>query len=188
MGSVATAFELAEYNPAQICIAARNVVGGHAAVAELEETTPKFDIRFVECDLANFESISRAAKEVIRKGGGRLDVSILNAGIVRLLSLFTCFQPIIMFSRPERKTEINVCITDSPHDRWVATPAQPSKATKSNSVTPSSLNCSLYSPCHGREKCQLSTACHIPQLKRSRPYRHPPHRRNRLLHSEILST
>jgi hypothetical protein len=177
---MATAFELAKYNPAQICIAARNVAGGHAAVAELKEAAPKFDVRFVECGLANFESISRAAKEVIGESGRRLDVLILNAGIVRILSLSTCFQPIIMF--PDLKGEPrSMCASLTVHmiDGWPHrhNPPRPRNPIRHKPSRPRPPPQTAYSssPCHGREKCQLPTPCHIPQLKRSRSYRYPSH-------------
>jgi NAD(P)-dependent dehydrogenase (short-subunit alcohol dehydrogenase family) len=41
------------------------------------------DVRFVEMDLTDFESVKRAAREVLA-GCERLDVLMLNAGIVGL--------------------------------------------------------------------------------------------------------
>jgi len=78
----ATTLSLATLNPAQIWIAARNVASGHAAVAEIKAAAPTIDVRFVECDLASFDSVARAAREVVEGCGGRLDVLMLNAGIV----------------------------------------------------------------------------------------------------------
>ena len=81
----ATALSLATLNPAQLWIAARNVIGGHAAVAEIKRAAPTVDVRFVECDLASFDSVARAAREMVGGCRGRLDVLMLNAGIVCLL-------------------------------------------------------------------------------------------------------
>ena len=78
----ATALSLATLNPAQIWIAARNLATGDAAVAEIKAAAPAIDVRFVECDLASFDSVARAAREVVEGCGGRLDVLMLNAGIV----------------------------------------------------------------------------------------------------------
>ncbi|KAI4663092.1 uncharacterized protein J4E79_004406 [Alternaria viburni] len=78
----ATALSLATLNPAQIWIAARNLANGDAAVAEIKAAAPAIDVRFVECDLASFDSVARAAREVVEGCGGRLDVLMLNAGIM----------------------------------------------------------------------------------------------------------
>ena len=83
----ATALSLATLNPTQIWIAARNVGSGHAAVAEIKAAAPAIDIRFVECDLASFDSVVKAAREVVEGCGGRLDVLMLNAGIVCSMSI-----------------------------------------------------------------------------------------------------
>jgi len=78
----ATALSLATLNPAQLWIAARNVASGQATVSEIKATAPTVDVRFVECDLASFDSVARAAREVVDGCAGRLDVLMLNAGIV----------------------------------------------------------------------------------------------------------
>lgn len=87
----ATALSLALQNPAQLWVAARNVAGGHAAVADIKATTPTVDVRFVECDLASFDSVAKAAREVVDGCGGRLDVVMLNAGVVCLTFHFPAF-------------------------------------------------------------------------------------------------
>jgi len=87
----ATALFLATLNPAQLWIAARNVAGGQATVAEIKAAAPPVDVRFVECDLASFDSVARAAREVVEGCGGRLDVLMLNAGIVCLVFIFPAF-------------------------------------------------------------------------------------------------
>ena len=83
----ATALSLATLNPAQLWIAARNVASGHAAVAEIKAAASTVDVRFLECDLASFDSVARAAREVVEGCGGRLDVLMLNAGIVCPISI-----------------------------------------------------------------------------------------------------
>jgi len=93
----ATALFLATLNPAQIWIAARNVASGHAAVAEIKAAAPTVDVRFVECDLASFDSVARAARQVVEGCGGRLDVLMLNAGIVcpNSFSLSRCLSLVV---------------------------------------------------------------------------------------------
>ncbi|KAI4643392.1 uncharacterized protein J4E78_009861 [Alternaria triticimaculans] len=61
----ATALSLATLNPAQLWVAARNLANGDAAVAEIKAAAPAIDVRFVECDLASFDSVARAAREVM---------------------------------------------------------------------------------------------------------------------------
>jgi len=83
----ATALSLVTLNPAQLWIAGRNVASGQAAVAEIKTSAPTVDVRFVECDLASFDSVVKAAGEVMEGCGGRLDVLMLNAGIVCSMSI-----------------------------------------------------------------------------------------------------
>ncbi len=76
-----TALELSKHNPAQIWIAARTPITGKEVVAEIKKTAPAVDARFVELDLTSFESVKGAARTVV-DGAERLDVLVLNAGIV----------------------------------------------------------------------------------------------------------
>jgi retinol dehydrogenase-12 len=78
----ATALELAKHDPAQLWIAARNISSGHAAVEEIKAVASSVDVRFVACDLTSFESVKEAARTVVQ-GSSRLDILMLNAGIVR---------------------------------------------------------------------------------------------------------
>jgi retinol dehydrogenase-12 len=78
-----TALELAKHDPAQLWIAARNISGGTAIVAEIKKAVASsVDVRFVECDLTSFECVKEAARTVVQ-GSSRLDILMLNAGIVR---------------------------------------------------------------------------------------------------------
>ncbi|KAF2024654.1 NAD(P)-binding protein [Setomelanomma holmii] len=76
-----TALELAKHGPAQLWIAARNEASGKEAVEEIKKVAPKVDVRFVPCDLTSFDLVQGAAKTVLN-GSEKLDVLILNAGIM----------------------------------------------------------------------------------------------------------
>src|SRR5690349_4579662 len=76
-----TALELAKHYPAQIWILARNAETGKLSVKEINAVAPEVDVRFVDCDLASFTSIKSAARTVLKEAT-KLDVLLLNAGIV----------------------------------------------------------------------------------------------------------
>jgi retinol dehydrogenase-12 len=78
----ASARELAKRKPAQLWIAARNISSGTVAVEEIKTAAPSIDVRFVACDLTSFESVKEAARTVVQ-GSSKLDILMLNAGIVR---------------------------------------------------------------------------------------------------------
>jgi retinol dehydrogenase-12 len=77
-----TALELAEHHRAQVWIAARNIQSGKKAVEEIKQEAAGVDVRFAECDLTSFDSITSAAQTVMAEAK-RLDILMLNAGIVR---------------------------------------------------------------------------------------------------------
>jgi hypothetical protein len=105
-----TALELAKHNPAQLWIAARNTSSGTAAVEKIKSIAKGVDVRCVECDLASFDSVKSAAKTILEEAK-RLDILMLNAGIV-------CppFPP-----SPSIYTKKK--FSDTGDDRWAAHPA-----------------------------------------------------------------
>lgn len=76
-----TAIELARHDPAQIWVAARTVSSGQETVEEIQAAGPNVDVRFVQIDLASFASIKAAAKTLLA-AAAKLDILVLNAGIV----------------------------------------------------------------------------------------------------------
>ncbi|KAH7119643.1 hypothetical protein B0J11DRAFT_65405 [Dendryphion nanum] len=76
-----TALDLSKHDPAQIWVAARSALSGQAAVDEIKTGAPEVDVRLVQLDLTSFESIKSAAREIL-EGTKRLDILILNAGIM----------------------------------------------------------------------------------------------------------
>lgn len=83
-----TAVELARHDPAQIWITARQVRSGQEAVRDVKAAGPSVDVRFVQLDLTSFESIKAAAKIMLAEAA-KLDVLMLNAGIVSSYLRFT---------------------------------------------------------------------------------------------------
>jgi retinol dehydrogenase-12 len=84
-----TALEFAKHSPSQLWITGRNVANGAQVVAELKSVvSEETSVKFVELDLTSFDSI-KAAAQIILSSAPRLDILMLNAGIVLppLLSL-----------------------------------------------------------------------------------------------------
>jgi NAD(P)-dependent dehydrogenase (short-subunit alcohol dehydrogenase family) len=73
--------DLARQNPAQIWLASRNIAKADKAIEEIRAEVPNAPITALKLDLASFESIRNAA-ETFRKGSDRLDILMLNAGIM----------------------------------------------------------------------------------------------------------
>lgn len=73
--------EFARHNPEQIWLASRSVEKGEAAVADIRQQVPGARIRVLQMDLSSFESI-KAAAEVVARESSRLDILMLNAGIM----------------------------------------------------------------------------------------------------------
>ncbi|PYH87252.1 short-chain dehydrogenase/reductase [Aspergillus uvarum CBS 121591] len=73
--------EFARHSPSQIWLAARNAERGQAAVDEIRQKVPNVPIRFLELDLASFDSIKKAAQIVLTESD-RLDILMLNAGVM----------------------------------------------------------------------------------------------------------
>ena len=83
-----TAIALARHDPAQIWIAARQANSGLEAVRDIKVTRPGVDVKFLRLDLTTFESIKAAAKIMLAEAA-KLDLLMLNAGIVSTYRRFT---------------------------------------------------------------------------------------------------
>ncbi|KAF4975529.1 hypothetical protein FDECE_18565 [Fusarium decemcellulare] len=79
---------LAQLSPSQIWLAAKNPDNADAAIAEIQQQVPDVDIRIVQMNLASFASI-KAAAEVLIAQIERLDILILNAGVMGLPAQLT---------------------------------------------------------------------------------------------------
>ncbi|OGM49141.1 short-chain dehydrogenase reductase [Aspergillus bombycis] len=74
--------QLSQHNPAAIYLAARSQTKAEQAIAALKQHNPKCtNIRFLQLDLASFESVKAAAADFLRQES-RLDILINNAGIM----------------------------------------------------------------------------------------------------------
>ncbi|KAJ9628200.1 hypothetical protein H2204_009460 [Knufia peltigerae] len=76
-----SALDLSKHNPAQLWIAARNAKTGNETVDEIKAATPGAKVRFLEMDLASFESIKKAVK-TFQESSPRLDILMCNAGVM----------------------------------------------------------------------------------------------------------
>lgn len=84
--------QLVKHNPARVYLAARNKVSSQKAIGDIELACPGSTslIQFIHCDLASLASVQQAAhtflqrekKRVGEAGQPRLDLLILNAGIM----------------------------------------------------------------------------------------------------------
>lgn len=75
--------QLAAHNPSRIYLASRTPSKGEAAVEGIKKAVPSADIVFLPLDLASFDSISAAAKDLTSKSQ-RLDILLNNAGVMAL--------------------------------------------------------------------------------------------------------
>ena len=73
--------QLAKHNASHIYLAARTASKAHAAVEEIKSAVPNANITFLQLDLTDFNSISKAASDFKAKET-RLDVLLNNAGIM----------------------------------------------------------------------------------------------------------
>jgi NAD(P)-dependent dehydrogenase (short-subunit alcohol dehydrogenase family) len=74
--------QLSHHTPKTIYLAARSRSKAEKAIADLNENNPKFtNIRFLELDIASFESVETAAATFLRQES-RLDILVNNAGIM----------------------------------------------------------------------------------------------------------
>ncbi|OOF94047.1 hypothetical protein ASPCADRAFT_6801 [Aspergillus carbonarius ITEM 5010] len=70
------------HNPAKIYLAARSRPKAEQAIADLQKANPAFtNIRFLQLDLASFDSVKAAAADFLSQES-RLDILINNAGIM----------------------------------------------------------------------------------------------------------
>lgn len=75
--------QLAKHHPGKLYLAARSKSKAEAAIADIVAVVPTADIKFLELDLASFESVKRAA-DTILASNDRLDILINNAGVMAL--------------------------------------------------------------------------------------------------------
>lgn len=74
--------QLSEHGPACIYLATRSRPRAEQAISDLKEQNPSFtNIRFLQLDLASFESVKTAAADFLRQES-RLDILVNNAGIM----------------------------------------------------------------------------------------------------------
>jgi NAD(P)-dependent dehydrogenase (short-subunit alcohol dehydrogenase family) len=79
-----TVLQLAKRNPQKIFLASRTESKGREAVASIKaQTSEKVDVEYLPLDLASFPSIKTAAEKVTANSN-RLDILILNAGVMAL--------------------------------------------------------------------------------------------------------
>ncbi|CAI6331900.1 unnamed protein product [Periconia digitata] len=77
-----TAIELAQHQPAEIWIGARNVQSGNEAASEIKAVaSPETIVNVVQMDLSSLASVKTAAKQVVEKTD-RMDILLLNAGMM----------------------------------------------------------------------------------------------------------
>jgi NAD(P)-dependent dehydrogenase (short-subunit alcohol dehydrogenase family) len=77
-----TVLQLAKHHPQKIFLAARTESKGRDAIASIKSQTPQdVDIEYLPLDLASLPSVKNAAEQVT-KSADRLDILILNAGIM----------------------------------------------------------------------------------------------------------
>ncbi|KAE9363989.1 NAD(P)-binding protein [Stipitochalara longipes BDJ] len=77
----ASLLSLAAHNPSTIYLGSRSLTKGSSAAAEILHIIPDVDIKVLELDLSSFESVRKAAAKVTAEAG-RLDILMLNAGIM----------------------------------------------------------------------------------------------------------
>ncbi|KAL4984089.1 hypothetical protein BDW68DRAFT_190756 [Aspergillus falconensis] len=75
--------QILKHNPEQVFLAARSEEKAQNAIRELESTAPNIKITWLPLDLASTKSIHNAA-ETFRAHASRLDVLVLNAGVMSL--------------------------------------------------------------------------------------------------------
>ncbi|KIW99759.1 uncharacterized protein Z518_10687 [Rhinocladiella mackenziei CBS 650.93] len=73
--------EFSRHGPEQVWLAARNLDKAKAAADEIKQQVPDAPIKLLELDLSSFESVKRAA-QTFSAGSDRLDILMLNAGIM----------------------------------------------------------------------------------------------------------
>ncbi|KAH7176216.1 hypothetical protein EDB81DRAFT_674828 [Dactylonectria macrodidyma] len=76
-----SSLDLSKHNPAEIWLAARNEEKAKSAIEEVKGLAPSISVRFLQLDLASFDSIKAAAR-TFRNNVSRLDILLLNAGVM----------------------------------------------------------------------------------------------------------
>ncbi|KAL4952208.1 hypothetical protein BDW69DRAFT_195850 [Aspergillus filifer] len=71
------------HNPSQVFLAARTESKARDAIADLESTAPNVKLTWLPLDLSSVKSIAEAA-ELFKQHADRLDVLLLNAGVMSL--------------------------------------------------------------------------------------------------------
>ncbi|KAJ1324665.1 retinol dehydrogenase 12 [Microdochium nivale] len=73
--------EFAKHEPKEIWLAARNAAKAKEVIDKIKTDVPSANIRFVQADIGSFASVRAAAKQVL-ESADRLDILLLNAGIM----------------------------------------------------------------------------------------------------------
>lgn len=73
--------QYARHKPSLIRLAGRSAAKGQEAIEEVNRQFPEASIRFLELDLASFDSIRKATSQVLSVSD-RLDILLLNAGVM----------------------------------------------------------------------------------------------------------
>ena len=74
--------QLARHQPAKIFMGARSEEKATAAIKDIQsQLKDKVDIEFLPCDLASLKSVQKAA-DIVKSKSSRLDILMLNAGIM----------------------------------------------------------------------------------------------------------
>ncbi|KAL4944142.1 hypothetical protein BDV06DRAFT_220610 [Aspergillus oleicola] len=75
--------QILQHNPSQVFLAARTESKARAAIADLESTAPNVKLTWLPLDLASIKSVTDAV-DLFQKHADRLDVLLLNAGVMSL--------------------------------------------------------------------------------------------------------
>lgn len=73
---------LAKHKPAHIFLSGRNQNAADAVIAEVSKIAPTVKTTFIKCDISSLASVKEAAATFERANPQRLDVLMLNAGIM----------------------------------------------------------------------------------------------------------
>ncbi|KAL5612147.1 hypothetical protein BROUX41_000309 [Berkeleyomyces rouxiae] len=76
-----TVLELAAHEPKSIWVACRDATKAENAIADIKAAVPAVNVQYLKLDLASFDSV-RAAAKAFSAAEERLDILILNAGIM----------------------------------------------------------------------------------------------------------
>lgn len=73
--------ELAKHSPSHIFFSGRNQSNADELMARIHKTSPSVPLTFIKCDISSFASV-KAAAETFKAKADRLDILMLNAGIM----------------------------------------------------------------------------------------------------------